>query len=150
VALLAREVLSVMELESVPKTSGSRGIHVLVPLARRHTHQEARAFAEIVADALQRSHPALVTREWARAKRHGVLIDVNQNGAGRTTAMVYSVRPRPGAPVSTPLLWDEVGPDLDPGLLTMDVVLDRVARHGDLAAPALHGGQSLARALRRI
>lgn len=148
VALRVRELLGVLELESVPKTSGSRGLHVLVPIARRHTHAEARAFAEIVAGALQRSHPALVTGEWARAKRHGTLIDVNQNGAGRTTAMVYSVRPRAGAPVSTPLRWDEVTPELDPAAFTMSAVLERVARHGDLAARALAGRQSLSRALR--
>jgi bifunctional non-homologous end joining protein LigD len=149
VALLVRDTLDVLGLESVPKTSGSRGLHVLVPIARRHTHEEARAFAAIVAGALRRSHPDLVTGEWARAKRHGTLIDVNQNGAGRTTAMAYSVRPRAGAPVSTPLRWDEVTPALDPAALTMGVVLDRVAHHGDLAARVLGGGQSLARALRR-
>ncbi|MGL6277974.1 MAG: DNA polymerase domain-containing protein, partial [Gaiella sp.] len=150
VALLVRDVLGVLGLESVPKTSGARGLHVLVPIARRHTHQEARAFAEVVAGALQRSHPELVTGEWARAKRHGVLIDVNQNGAGRTTAMVYSVRPRPRATVSTPLRWDEVAPGLDPDAFTMDVVLERVERLGDLAEPALGGGQSLRSALRQL
>lgn len=150
VALLVRDALTALGLESVPKTSGSRGLHVLVPIARRHTHEQAREFAEIVAGALQRSHPELVTGEWSRAKRHGVLIDVNQNGAGRTTAMVYSVRPRPGAPVSTPLRWEEVRPGLEPTSFTMDAVLDRVVREGDLAARALTGGQSLTRALRSL
>jgi bifunctional non-homologous end joining protein LigD len=150
VALLVRDALTALGLESVPKTSGSRGLHVLVPIARRHTHEQAREFAEIVAGALQRSHPELVTGEWSRAKRHGVLIDVNQNGAGRTTAMVYSVRPRPGAPVSTPLRWTEVQAELDPAAFTMDAVLERVAREGDLAAAALAGGQSLIRALRSL
>jgi bifunctional non-homologous end joining protein LigD len=150
VALHVRDALTALGLESVPKTSGSRGLHVLVPIARRHTHEQAREFAVIVAGALQRAHPELVTREWSRAKRHGVLIDVNQNGAGRTTAMVYSVRPRPGAPVSTPLRWAEVGPGLDPAAFTMDAVLERVAREGDLAAAALAGGQSLTRALRSL
>ena len=99
-----------LELESFPKTSGSRGIHVLVPIARRHGHDETRAFASIVAGALARSHPGLVTIEWTKRKRRGVLVDANQNGPGKTTASVYSVRPRPGAPVSTPLAWDEVRP----------------------------------------
>ena len=121
-----------------------------MPIARRHAHGDARAFAEIVSGALARSHPRLVTTEWTRAKRHGVLIDVNQNGAGRTTAMGYSVRPRPGAPVSTPLDWDEVRSELDPAAFTMDAVLTRVAERGDLLAPALTGRQSLTAALRSV
>jgi bifunctional non-homologous end joining protein LigD len=147
VAILVKSVLDMLELESVPKTSGSRGIHVLVPIARRHTYEQARAFASIVAGALAQAHPGLVTTEWARSKRRGVLVDANQNGPARTTATVYSVRPRAGAPVSTPLRWEEVGPGLDPGAFTMDEVLDRVARDGDLFAPVLRGGQSLTRAL---
>jgi bifunctional non-homologous end joining protein LigD len=150
VALLVRDVLEAIGLSGVPKTSGSRGMHVLVPIARRHSHADARAFAEIVSGALARAHPSLVTTEWTRAKRHGVLIDVNQNGAGRTTAMGYSVRPRPGAPVSTPLAWHEVGPGLDPTGFTMDVVLRRVVERGDLLAPAITGGQSLTAALRSV
>jgi bifunctional non-homologous end joining protein LigD len=83
-----------------------------------------------------------------RAKRTGVLVDANQNGPGRTTASVYSVRPRAGAPVSTPLRWEEVRPELDPAAFTMDVVLDRVASGGDLFEGVLSGRQSLTRALR--
>jgi bifunctional non-homologous end joining protein LigD len=150
VALLVREALDVLGLESAPKTSGSRGIHVLVPIARRHGFGEVREFAGIVAGALARAHPGLVTTEWTKAKRQGVLVDANQNGPGKTTASVYSVRPRAGAPVSTPLRWDEVKPGLDPHALTMDVVLERVAREGDLFARVLEGGQSLGAALRAL
>jgi len=150
VALLVRETLDVLGLESVPKTSGSRGIHVLVPIARRHGFDEVREFAGIVAGALARAHPGLVTTEWARAKRRGVLVDANQNGPGKTTASVYSVRPRAGAPVSTPLRWDEVVPGLDHHSFTMDVVLERVRRDGDLFARVLEGGQSLGAALRAV
>ena len=96
-------MLDLVGLESFPKTSGSRGIHVLVPIARRHGYDETRAFAGIVAGALARAHPGLVTTEWTKRKRRGVLVDANQNGPGKTTATVYSVRPRAGAPVSTPL-----------------------------------------------
>ena len=150
VALLVRETLDVLGLESVPKTSGSRGIHVLVPIARRHGFDEVREFAGIVAGALARAHPGLVTTEWTRAKRRGVLVDANQNGPGKTTASVYSVRPRAGAPVSTPLRWDEVVPGLDLHSFTMDVVLERVRRDGDLFARVLEGGQSLGAALRAV
>jgi bifunctional non-homologous end joining protein LigD len=150
VALLVRQALEVLELESVPKTSGSRGIHVLVPVTRRHGFDDVREFAGIIAGALARAHPGLVTTEWTRAKRRGVLVDANQNGPGKTTASVYSVRPRAGAPVSTPLRWDEVKPGLETAAFTMDVVLDRVAREGDLFARVLEGGQSLGAALRAL
>jgi len=142
--------LDVVELESVPKTSGSRGIHVLVPITRRHGFDEVREFAGIIAGALARAHPGVVTTEWTRAKRKGVLVDANQNGPGKTTASVYSVRPRAGAPVSTPLGWDEVRPGLETGAFTMDVVLERVARDGDLFARVLEGGQALGAALRAL
>jgi bifunctional non-homologous end joining protein LigD len=150
VALLVRQTLDLLELESFPKTSGSRGIHILVPIARRHTYEETREFAAIVAATIARAAPDLATTEWTKAKRRGVLIDANQNGPGRTTATVYSVRPRAGAPVSTPLTWDEVRPGLDPETFTMDEALDRVASHGDLFAGVLAGGQSLAAALRAV
>ena len=128
VALLVKQTLDLLELESYPKTSGSRGIHVLVPIARRHSFDEVREFAGIVAGALARAHPGLVTTEWAKQKRRGVLVDANQNGPGGRMRRVYSVRPRAGAPVSTPLRWEEVAPGLDPAGFTMDAVLDRVAR----------------------
>jgi bifunctional non-homologous end joining protein LigD len=150
VALLVKQALDVLELESVPKTSGSRGIHVLVPITRRHRFDEVREFAGIVAGALARAHPGLVTTEWTRAKRKGVLVDANQNGPGKTTASVYSVRPRAGASVSAPLRWDEVKPGLETAAFTMDAVLDRVARQGDLFARVLEGGQSLGAALRAL
>jgi bifunctional non-homologous end joining protein LigD len=150
VALLVRQALEAVELESVVKTSGSDGIHVLVPIARRHTYDETREFSEIIASALARTHRGLVTTEWTRRKRRGVLIDSNQNGEGKTIASVYSVRPREGAPVSTPLRWDEVNERLDPTAFTMDVVLGRVEQHGDLFEPVLGGRQSLAAALRAV
>jgi bifunctional non-homologous end joining protein LigD len=150
VARLVKETLDLLELEGFPKTSGSRGIHVLVPIARRHTFSEAREFAAIIAGALARAHPRLVTTEWARAKRTGVLVDANQNGPGKTNASVYSVRPGAGAHVSTPLRWNEVSEGFDPAAFTMDAVLDRVARNGDLFAGVLSGGQSLTQALKRL
>jgi bifunctional non-homologous end joining protein LigD len=79
-----------------------------------------------------------------------VLIDSNQNGEGKTIASVYSVRPKPGAPVSTPLRWDEVNAALDPSSFTMHAVLERVARGGDLYAPVLTTRQRLDRALRAL
>ena len=150
VALILKELLDALELVSFPKTSGGKGFHVLVPLDRRSTYAESRQFAEIVAGAIARAHPKLATTEWSKARRRGVLIDSNQNGEGKTIASVYSVRPKPNAPVSTPLRWDEVDDKLDPGDYTMQVVLERVREHGDLYAGVLTTRQSLAKALKRF
>jgi bifunctional non-homologous end joining protein LigD len=150
VALLVKQALDALELVSFPKTSGSEGIHILVPLARRHTYGDTREFAEIVAGAIARSHPGLATTQWSKAKRRGVLIDANQNGEGKTIASAYSVRPKPGAPVSTPLRWDEVNEKLDPSIYTMAVVLARVEQHGDLFGGVLETPQSLSAALRAV
>jgi bifunctional non-homologous end joining protein LigD len=150
VALLVKETLDTLGLVSFPKTSGSEGIHVLVPIERRWTYEDTRGFAEIVAGALVRTHRGLVTTEWTKSKRRGVLIDANQNGEGKTIASAYSVRPKPGAPVSTPLRWDEVNEKLNPAIYSMDVVLDRVRRFGDLYEGVLTTKQSLAKALQAI
>ena len=150
VALLVKQALDSLELESFVKTSGSEGIHILVPIARRYTYADTREFSAIIAGALARTHRGLVTTEWAKAKRRGVLIDSNQNGEGKTIASVYSVRPKAGAPVSTPLRWDEVNDSLDPAAFTMEAVLGRVEKHGDLFEGVLTTKQSLGAALRRL
>jgi bifunctional non-homologous end joining protein LigD len=150
VALLVKQALDALGLASFPKTSSAEGIHVLVPVERRYTYSDTREFCEIVAGAIARTHRGLATTEWSKAKRRGVLIDANQNGEGKTIASVYSVRPRPGAPVSTPLRWEEVEESLDPAALTMDVVLERVRRHGDLFEGVLTTRQRLEPALRAL
>jgi bifunctional non-homologous end joining protein LigD len=150
VALLVRETLEALDLVGFPKTSGADGMHVLVPIERRWTYDDTREFAEIVAGALARAHHGLVTTEWTKAKRRGVLVDANQNGEGKTIASVYSVRPKEGAPVSTPLRWEEVGEGLDPAAFTMEAVLARVEREGDLYEGVLKERQSLAQALRAV
>jgi len=147
VALLVKELLDGLGLTSFPKTSGGKGFHVLVPLDRRSTYEDSRAFAELVAGTIARSRPKLATTQWSKKLRRGVLIDANQNGEGKTIASAYSVRPHPGAPVSTPLSWDEVVPDLDPRSFTMPVVLERVAQLGDVYAGLVKTRQSLKKAL---
>jgi bifunctional non-homologous end joining protein LigD len=150
VALLVKETLDLLGLEGFPKTSGADGMHVLVPVERRYGFDDTRRFAEVVAGAIARAHPRLATTEWTRAKRRGVLIDSNQNGEGKTIASVYSVRPKAGAPVSTPLRWDEVTDELDPASFTMDVVRERIAQHGDLYEGVLTTRQRLEPALKRL
>jgi bifunctional non-homologous end joining protein LigD len=150
VAHLIHEALETLELESYVKTSGADGIHVLVPIARRHGFDETYEFAELLSRRLEAEHAGDVTTEWLKRKRSGVLVDHRQNGWGKTIASVYSVRPKPGAPVSTPLRWNELTESIVPRDFTMAVALERVERHGDLFEPVLHGRQSLTPALRRL
>ena len=97
VAKLVKSVLDQLGLTGFPKTSGADGMHVLVPIARRSTYAQVREFAEIIARTLASTHRGLVTTEWVKRKRQGVLIDANQNGEGKTIASAYSVRPRAGS-----------------------------------------------------
>jgi bifunctional non-homologous end joining protein LigD len=150
VALLVKQALDAFGLVGFPKTSSAEGMHVLVPVERRYTYSDTRQFAEIVAGAIARTHRGLATTEWTKSKRRGVLIDANQNGEGKTIASAYSVRPRPGAPVSTPLRWSEVNEDLDPLSFAMPAVLERVRKHGDLFEGVLSTKQRLTEALKAL
>jgi bifunctional non-homologous end joining protein LigD len=150
VAHLIRELLDEVGLPGYVKTSGADGIHVLAPITRRSTYSATYDFAEAASRLLERRHPGLVTTEWLKKKRHGVLVDHRQNGHGKTIASAYSVRPRRGAPVSTPLRWDELTDDLDPRELGMAQALERVERHGDLFAPVLEVPRPLAPAARAV
>src|SRR5437868_7974672 len=153
VAHLIRELLDEIGLPGYVKTSGADGIHVVAPITRRSTFEQTYQFAERASRLLEQRHPGKVTTEWLKKKREGVLVDHRQNGWGKTIASVYSVRPKPGAPVSTPLQWDELTPDVRPRDFTMDVALRRVDRHGDLFAPVLEEPRPLsaaAKALERL
>ncbi len=146
-AQLLRDALAALGVEASPMTTGGDGLHVRVPIARRHTHEETRAFAEIVAGALVQTARGLVTTERSVARRRGVFVDTKMNGHGQQVVAPYSVRPRPGAPVAAPLRWDEVTPAVDPAMFTPAEVRARVEREGDLLAPLLRGRQRLDRAL---
>jgi bifunctional non-homologous end joining protein LigD len=124
-------------------------LHVQVPIARRHTHAEARAFAEVVGGAIVRRN-RLVTTKRSLDRRRAILIDTAMNGHGQQIVAPYSLRPRPEAAVATPLRWEEVDERLDPAELTMTRVLERVARDGDLFEPVLRGRQLLKPALARL
>ena len=150
VAHLIREALEELELRSYVKTSGADGIHVLLPIARRATFKQTYEFAELLSRQLEAEHPGLVTTEWLKKKRRGVLVDHRQNGHGKTIASVYSVRPKPGAPVSTPLRWEELTERVRPRDFGRREALDRVANPGELFAPVLRGGQALGPAFRRL
>ena len=150
VARLVKDTLDLLELEGYPKTSGSRGIHILVPVARRHTFSDARDFASIVAGALARAHPGLVTTEWARKKRVGVLVDANQNRAGATNAsrlLGAAARRRAGLDAA-PLGRGRCR--ARPRLLHDGGRARPRRAHGDLYAGVLEGKQSLTKALKAL
>ncbi|HEX7705404.1 MAG TPA: DNA ligase D [Thermoanaerobaculia bacterium] len=129
-----RRLLEDLELPGVPKTSGKRGIHVLVPLAAGYTHDQAADFACSVAAAVAAKVPGM-TVERALAKRRGRLyLDCMQNGYGKTIVAPYSLRAIDGAPVSAPLRWSEITKTLDPMKFTMRTMPDRLAKVGDLFA----------------
>ncbi|MGH7555091.1 MAG: non-homologous end-joining DNA ligase [Longimicrobiales bacterium] len=138
-ALLVRAALQALKMPSYPKTTGSRGIHVYTPIVRGPTQKQVWSFAKEFARAVATQHPAVLTAEYAVAKRpHGrVLVDYNQNAWGRTLASVYSVRPRAEASVSTPLTWEEVENGVRSEEFTVFNVPERVAEVGDLFEPLL-------------
>jgi bifunctional non-homologous end joining protein LigD len=150
VAHLIRELLDELELPGYVKTSGADGIHVVSPITRRSTFEQTYAFAEVASRLLEQRHAGKVTTEWLKKKRQGVLVDHRQNGHGKTIASVYSVRPKPGAPVSTPLPWDELKPGIRPRDFGMEVALQRIEQHGDLFAPVLEDPRPLAPAAAKL
>jgi bifunctional non-homologous end joining protein LigD len=142
-ARLLQIALGQLGLVGYPKLSGSRGLHVYVPLDPVHSHSQVRRFVGEVGQYLAAANPNDVTMEWDKPKRAGkVFVDHNRNAFGQTVASVYSVRPRAGAPVSAPLTWDEVG-SVANGDVTILNIWDRLQRYGDLFAPVLAGGQTL-------
>ena len=143
VALTVRDVLHARDVEGFPKTTGSRGIHVLVPIARRYTFAESRGFVEDVGKAARERLPRTVTLAVAKQARRGVYVDYLQNVRGKTTAGPYSVRPIRRAPVSAPLGWDEIGALGRPDAFTIANLPDRLRKVGDVLAPALGMAQQL-------
>jgi bifunctional non-homologous end joining protein LigD len=150
VAVAVRRTLELLELSSVIKTSGQRGLHVLVPLARGHTFQQAEAFARGVASLLARLVPDKVTVEAEKDKRGGRLLVDHKQFVAKTLVAPYSLRATPGATVSMPIAWDEVGRQLDPRAFTLRTSRSRLDARGDLAAPLLVGTARLDAALARL
>jgi bifunctional non-homologous end joining protein LigD len=150
VAQLIRELLEELDLPGYVKTSGADGIHVVAPITRRSTFEQTYDFAEQASRLLEQRHPGKVTTEWLKKKREGVLVDHRQNGHGKTIASVYSVRPKPGAPVSTPLRWEELRPGIRPRDFGMVEALRRVEEHGDLFVPVLEDPRPLAPAAKKL
>ncbi len=130
VALEVKTLLDSLGLHAFPKTSGSRGLHINVPIHPRWSFTEVRRAALALARAVERRIPTLATSKWWKEERHGVFLDYNQNAKDRTTASAYSVRPLPDARVSAPLLWSEVS-DCNPADFTVLTMPARFATIGD-------------------
>jgi bifunctional non-homologous end joining protein LigD len=137
--LIVREALDALDMPSLVKTTGSKGLHVYVPIVRGPVQKEVWTFAKALAQTLAVRHPDLITAEYKVAKRPRgrVLVDYNQNAWGRTLAAIYSPRPRPEASVSTPVTWDEVKRGVRIEQFTIKNVPARLAKLGDLWKPLL-------------
>jgi bifunctional non-homologous end joining protein LigD len=151
---VARElhrILDDLELPNYVKTSGATGLHVLVPLGARYTHEEARTFARLLATLGAQATPDIATLARPIRSREGkVYIDFGQNGHGRTIVAPYSVRPLPGAPASCPLQWKDVTARLDPARFTIKTLPPHIDKTGDPLAPVLTGAIDMAAAIQRI
>jgi bifunctional non-homologous end joining protein LigD len=138
-ALVLRAGLTELGMPSLVKTSGSKGLHVYVPITRGPLQKDVWSFAKAVAKQLEQLHPRLITAEYriSDRPRGRVLVDYNQNAWGRTLASIYSVRPTRGATVSTPVSWEEIEAGFDIADFTVANVPDRIRKMGDLWKPLL-------------
>jgi bifunctional non-homologous end joining protein LigD len=151
VARALKEILDELKLPSYIKTSGATGLHVLLPMGRRYTHEETRTFARLLAMLTVDAVPEIstVTRS-IRGRGGKVYVDFGQNGRGNTIVAPYSVRPLPGAPASCPLRWDEVTARLDPARFTIRTIPERFEKMDDPMVPVLGAGVDVASALASI
>jgi bifunctional non-homologous end joining protein LigD len=133
------------------KTSGATGLHIYIPLKKQYDYNEVKIFAELLATATHKRLPETTSIERAVAKRRDkIYVDFLQNRKGQTIASVYSARPKPGATVSTPLLWEEVNADLDPKNYTIYNIEERLAATGDLWKGVLRKGADISKVLKKL
>ncbi len=146
-ALALKDILDQLSLSSFLKTSGKTGLHIYVPIAREYDYGVTRKACELIGRFLLRQRPRDITMEWSVSKRAGkIFLDHNMNVMGKNMASIYSLRPLPGAPVSTPLRWDELG-SVYPSDFTIDTVHERLAAAGDLWSDILDAKHDLRRLL---
>jgi len=132
-ALVIKSVLDKAKITGYPKTSGATGIHIYIPMGAKYTYEHAKEFAHVIAEITQAQLPDTTTTvRNTKLRGDKIYLDYLQNNKGQTLASAYSVRPKPGATVSTPLLWEEVKHGLSPSDFTIKNVPDRVKKKGDL------------------
>jgi DNA ligase D-like protein (predicted ligase)/DNA ligase D-like protein (predicted polymerase)/DNA ligase D-like protein (predicted 3'-phosphoesterase) len=151
VALHVRAALAALGLTGYPKTSGATGMQIFVPIEAGYTYEQARDFVGRIGRLIQREDPDRVTMHWEVKRRAGhVFIDHNMNREGANIAAVYSLRPEPGATVSTPVTWQEVEDGIHPRDFTIQTVWERFTRPGDPFEGVLHAPQDLGPALEAL
>jgi bifunctional non-homologous end joining protein LigD len=149
-AQLTRTLLHDLDLDPLVKTTGGHGLHIVLPLARRHGWDEVKAFARGVAERLAGTRPDEFTATMGKEHRHGrIFVDYLRNARGATAVAPYSLRARPGATVATPLSWDELSAREPPSQLTMATIPARIARNADPWADYERRRQRLTAAIQR-
>lgn len=150
-ALIIKEICDEINIPAYCKTSGATGLHIYIPLAAKYTYEEGRTFAEILATITHQRLPDTTSIERAIAgRKHKIYIDFLQNSKGQTIVSPYSVRPRPKATVSAPLHWKEVNHQLNPQMFTIQNMMQRLDKVGDIWQPVLKKGINLEKALKAI
>ena len=143
-ANVSRQILESIGVTCYPKTSGSTGIHIYIPLGAKYTYEQSKEFARIIATVIQREIPAYTSIERMVKSRKGkIYIDFLQNRPQATIAAPYSLRPKPGATVSMPLHWDEVKKGLKMSDFTIFNAIERIKNEGDIFKPVLGKGINL-------
>jgi bifunctional non-homologous end joining protein LigD len=149
---LIKEVLDEIGLAGYPKTTGGDGMHIFIPIEARYTYEQARSFAEILSQLVTSENPELFTtpRSVAKRRKNRVYFDYLQISTGKTIAAPYVLRAYDGAPVATPLAWEEVKPGLKPSQFHIGNAVARFKETGDLFEPVLKNRQSIEPALQRL
>lgn len=151
VALATKEILDKAGIKSYCKTSGASGMHVYVPMKNKYDYTTVKDFAHIIASSVHDLLPGFTSLERSLSKRgNNIYIDYLQNRSGQTLSSVYSIRPKPGATVSTPLEWKEVKHGLRPENFTIENILERVKKKGDLFKPVMTGSTNLVQVLKKL
>ncbi len=150
-ALVVKQVMDELETECLCKTSGASGLHIYIPLGAQYDYDSIKILGELIAKEVQKRLPDLTSIERSIKKRSSKLyIDFLQNRRGQTLAAPYSVRPKPGATVSTPLEWNEVNAKLHPSQFTIKNVLQRFEKKGDLWEPVLSKGANIKKIIKKL
>jgi bifunctional non-homologous end joining protein LigD len=151
-ALVCKDILDSVGCTSYCKTSGATGLHIYIPLGAKYNYDQARQFAEMIAIMTQQQLPDTTTVERSLAKRskHHIYVDYLQNKQGATLSCVYSLRPKPGASVSTPLDWKELKPGIDPRDYNIENTIKRLEKKGDIFLPVVGKGIDMMKVLKNF
>jgi bifunctional non-homologous end joining protein LigD len=150
-AQAVKKVLDAINVPSYPKTSGSTGMHIYIPLGAKYSYEQSKLLAELILNMVYHDISSFTSLERNPAKRKGkIYLDFLQNRSIQTIAAPYSLRPKPGATVSTPLHWDEVKKGLTPKQFDINNIFDRLKDVGDIFKPVLEKGIDLEKTLKKV